>query len=141
MLIASSIAYFLGFKGSLVNQVIIISSLLSSIPDIDLRIELPHRRLTHNVFFGFFMSLLSGYVTNALGLSYTLGFMSVLTAFSTHLIADLLTYMPFNPLYPVVEGRYSLKLFKSENALVNNLTLFLGVFAYYVYVRSYGFLI
>ncbi|PUA32366.1 MAG: hypothetical protein B7O98_06830 [Zestosphaera tikiterensis] len=139
MFITSSIAYFLGFTGSLVNQVIIISSVLSSIPDIDLRIELSHRGLTHNVFFSFFASLLGGYVTNVLGLGYTLGFASVLTAFLTHLVADLLTYMPFNPLYPLVEGKYSLKLFKSDNALVNNLMLVLGVFTYYVYIRSYGF--
>ncbi|MEM2021621.1 MAG: metal-dependent hydrolase [Zestosphaera sp.] len=139
LLITSSISYMLGFSGVSVNRVILLSSVLSSLPDVDLRLELPHRKVTHNVFFGIGFSLAAGYVASYLGYSFELAFTSFLAAFITHLVGDLMTKMPFKPLYPLSRTPASLRLFRSDNGFVNTAFLVLGVIAYYVYVNKFGF--
>lgn len=141
LLIMSVLSYLMSLSGAEINKVIIISSILSSLPDIDLRLELPHRKVTHNIFFGLITSLTAGYLASYLGFSFTVVTSSFLIAFTTHLLCDLLTKMPFRPLYPLIKTPVALKLFRSSNAVINTLFLILGVIAYYVYINKYGFII
>lgn len=121
------------------NRILIISSVLSSLPDIDLRLELPHRKITHNIFFGLIISLVAGHLMSYLGFSFRVATFSFLIAFTTHILCDLLTKMPFRPLYPFVKTPVALRLFRSSSNVINTLFLVLGTVAYYVYVSKYGF--
>lgn len=141
LLVMSSLFYLMNLSGVEINRILIISSVLSSLPDIDLRLELPHRKVTHNVFFGLIISLVAGYLASYLGFSFRVVTFSFLIAFTTHLLCDLLTKMPFRPLYPFVKTPVALRLFRSSSNVVNTLFLVLGVVAYYVYVSKYGFFI
>lgn len=120
--------------GWLVNAVIILSTILSTLPDIDLKLELPHRKYTHNVLFALLAGSAAGIVTSVLGLGFELGFYSVCVGVLTHLLGDLLTYRSFAPLYPLTRRRFSLKLFHSSDKYVNSVFLLLGGAAYFVYL-------
>ncbi len=120
--------------GWLVNAVIILSTILSTLPDIDLKLELPHRKYTHNVLFALLAGSAAGIVTSVLGLGFELGFYSVCVGVLTHLLGDLLTYRSFAPLYPLIRRRFSLKLFHSSDKYVNSVFLLLGGAAYFVYL-------
>ncbi len=124
----------LGLSGWLVNAIIILSTILSTLPDIDLKLELPHRKYTHNVLFALLAGSAAGIVTSVLGLSFELGFYSVCVGVLTHILGDLLTYRSFAPLYPLVRRRFSLKLFHSSDRHVNSVFLLLGGAAYFVYL-------
>jgi len=128
----------LGLSGLLVNAVIILSTILSSLPDIDLKLELPHRKYTHSVLFALLMGSAAGIVTNVLGFGFELGFYSVCIGVLTHILGDLLTYRSFAPLYPLIKRRFSLKLFHSSNKHVNSVFLLLGGAAYFVYLVKYA---
>ncbi len=127
----------LGLGGWLVNAVIILSTILSTLPDIDLKLELPHRKYTHNVLFALLAGAAAGIVTSVLGFSFDLGFYSVLVGVLTHLLGDMLTYRPFAPLYPLARRKFSLKLFHSSDRHVNSVFLLLGGAAYFVYLVKY----
>lgn len=141
LLAVSALSYLMGLSGVEINRVIIASSVLSSLPDIDLRLELPHRKITHNVFFGLAISLIAGYLASYLGFSFRVVTLSFLTAFTTHLLGDLLTKMPFRPLYPLIKTPVALRLFRSSSTLINTLFLVLGIIMYYVYISEYGFFV
>ncbi len=134
LLLTSSVAYLLGMRGQEANLIILLSTALSTLPDIDLRLRITHRKYTHNVFFGIFAAFLIGLTFNLFGLSFYLGFWSTLIGVITHLAGDLMTYRGFNPIAPLGERKYSLKLFKSSNKLVNNAFLLAGVTAYAIYL-------
>ena len=121
-------------SGWLVNAVIILSTILSTLPDIDLKLELPHRKYTHNVLFALLAGSAAGIVTSVLGFRFELGFYSVCVGVMTHILGDLLTYRSFAPLYPLVRRRFSLKLFHSSDKYVNSVFLLLGGAAYFVYL-------
>jgi len=139
LLVTSTLFYLINLSGVEINRILIASSVLSSLPDIDLRLELPHRKITHNIFFGLIISLTAGYIASYLGFSFEVVTFSFLIAFITHLLGDLLTKMPFRPLYPLVKTPVALRLFRSSSNIINTLFLILGVAAYYVYVNKYGF--
>lgn len=134
LLVTSSTALALGLSGWLVNAVIILSTILSTLPDIDLRLELPHRKYTHNVLFALLAGSAAGIVTSVLGFGFELGFYSVCVGVLTHILGDLLTYRSFAPLYPLVRRRFSFRLFHSSNKYVNSIFLLLGSAAYFVYL-------
>lgn len=50
MLVTSALFYMLSLSGVEANRLILLSSALSSIPDIDLRLELPHRKMLWVIF-------------------------------------------------------------------------------------------
>ncbi len=118
----------------MVNAVIILSTILSTLPDIDLKLELPHRKYTHNVLFALLAGSAAGIVTSVLGLSFELGFYSVCVGVLTHLLGDLLTYRSFAPLYPLIKRRFSLKLFHSSDKYVNSVFLLIGGASYFVFL-------
>ncbi|MEL9996932.1 MAG: metal-dependent hydrolase [Sulfolobales archaeon] len=124
---------FLSSKGFESTVFLILATTLSTLPDIDLKIGLPHRRYTHNIFFIILSSLFFGYLTSLLG-DFNLGLYSALTSGLIHLIGDLMTYMAFSPLYPISDVCISLRLFKSNDALVNNILLITGVLMLTVYL-------
>ncbi len=121
-------------SGWLVNAVIILSTIFSTLPDTDLKLELPHRKYTHNVLFALLAGSAAGIVTSVLGLSFELGLYSVCVGVLTHILGDLLTYRSFAPLYPLVRRRFSLKLFHSSDRYVNSVFLLLGGATYFVYL-------
>jgi inner membrane protein len=113
---------------------LVLAVILSTLPDIDLKIRLPHRRYTHNIFFITLTSLFFGYLTSLILEDFNLGFYSALISGSLHLVGDLMTYMAFSPLYPLSDVNISLRLFKSNNALVNNILLITGVLMLVIYL-------
>jgi len=134
LLVTSLLAYALGMKGLYVNSIIIFSTALSTLPDIDIRLRIAHRKYTHNLFLAIIVAFITGYLTHVIGLGFNLGFWSVFAGITTHLIGDLMTYRGFNPLAPIGKRNYSLKLFKSSNKAVNDSFLVAGAIAYVLYL-------
>ncbi len=135
-MITSLTAILGGFSGPEINYIIIFSTVMSSLPDIDIRLELPHRKYTHNIFFGILAGLAAGIVSQSLGFSFVIGFASVFIGVLTHILGDLMTYMPFSPLAPLINKKISFRLFKSSNTAVNFSFLLLGAFTYYLFLTS-----
>ncbi|MCD6324482.1 MAG: metal-dependent hydrolase [Desulfurococcales archaeon] len=138
LLLTSAAAYLLGLKGFEVNAVIIASTALSTLPDIDIRLRITHRKYTHNIFFGLAAGVALGLATHWLGIGFLLGFASAVVGVGTHLLADLMTYRGFNPVAPLGGGVRSLKLFRSSNRAVNDAFLVAGAITYLLYVATYG---
>lgn len=138
IIVAVMSSQILGFKGHLWTTYIALTITLASMPDIDLRLGLPHRKYTHNLLFISILALLLGYVTLISLDNYYVGFFSALISGISHLLGDLMTYMGFTPLYPLSDRVLSLRLFKSNNKLVNNLLLVTGVVSLTLYYLIYG---
>jgi len=117
-------------------KVLILSAGFSSLPDIDLRVGLPHRRYTHNLIFVVTTSLLFGYLTSTLLNDFNLGFYSLIVAGVLHLLGDVMTYMGFTPFYPLSSKNIALRLFKSDNRFVNNFLLISGTLLLMLYLKS-----
>lgn len=117
----------------------VLSIMTSSLPDIDLRLKLPHRKYTHNLLFVLITSTFFGYVTSLLFNNFLLGFLSVFSSGLLHLLGDLMTYMGFTPFYPISDRVIALRLFKSDNRFINDLMLITGMslLTYYVVSMSY----
>lgn len=113
--------------------------LLATLPDYDLYVPfVEHRGVTHTVAFALLVGSTLGAggvvvavsanpttagVVGALGLF--VGTLSVLA----HVAADALTPMGVRPFWPVSGRRYSLELWRADNALANYLLLVLGAAA------------
>ncbi|MEM2213830.1 MAG: metal-dependent hydrolase [Candidatus Nezhaarchaeales archaeon] len=113
---------------------ILLSTSLSVLPDIDLRLEVKHRRYTHNIVVAIPISILIGLLTSHLSLSFWIGFVAGLLGFICHIAGDVLTYSSFPPLWPIVKSEVSLKLFKSNDKLVNSLFMFIGILLFLVLI-------
>jgi len=127
----TSITY--GIKSSWWVTLIILSTAFSLIPDVDLRLEIPHRKYTHNVFFILMLSIAFGILTAYVISDFTLGFLAIFIGGLLHILGDLLTYMSFCPLCPIYRKSLALKLFRSNNSLVNNALLVVGISTFVVY--------
>lgn len=138
--VLSIAGYLLKIADLRYNAVILLATALSSIPDIDLKVEIPHRKYTHNVFFGLALSALFGYGTYYVINDFTLGFASMAIAFLLHIAGDLLTYRSFNPLAPVAGRPVSLKLFRSSNKAVNAGLMLIGGLLYLLYIARVVYL-
>jgi len=134
LLTLSLLAYLFDFEGLRYVIMIIIASALSSLPDIDIRLEIPHRKYTHNIIFALIISLGSGYLTFKLFNDFSLGFTPMFAAFTMHIIGDLMTYRPFKPLAPFQRRATAFKLFRSSNPIINNGLLILGIIAFINYI-------
>lgn len=117
-------------------KVLVLSAGFSSLPDIDLRIGLPHRRYTHNLIFVAATSILFGYLTSTFLNDFNLGFYSVIAAGVLHIISDVMTYMGFTPFYPLSSKNIALRLFKSNNRFVNNFLAVSGTLLLVIYLKS-----
>lgn len=124
----------LGFKDPYYVKIIILSAAFSSLPDIDLRLGLPHRKYTHNILFIAITSLPLGYLTSILLNDFNLGFYSALLSGISHLLCDLITYMEFAPLYPFSNKNIALRLFRSSNEFINNVFIVSGMLLLILYI-------
>ena len=132
--------YMLNFTSPSYLLLLMLSAFFSVLPDIDLKLEVKHRRYTHNILMALSVSLLVGLLTQYVNLGFMLGFMSCLLGFLCHITGDLLTYMAFPPLWPFVKKEISLRLFSSSNKVVNGLFMVLGVMILIFYVLKMGYL-
>jgi inner membrane protein len=123
---------------------------LSTLPDVDLTLPLvPHRGPTHSLAFlaliaGF--AALTGYALGRggwepiggplVGAGY--GAVFALVGVGSHLLADALTPMGVNVLWPLPRERFSLDVTRSDNRLANYVLLFLGVAACVLVLRLAG---
>lgn len=114
--------------------VVAASTLFSSLPDIDLKLEIGHRKYTHNILFALVFSMLFGYATYYIIHDFTLGFSIMFSALIIHIVGDLMTYKPFNPFAPFTRGNYSFRLFRSSSKAVNNALMVLGSILYSMYL-------
>ncbi|MHC1627230.1 MAG: metal-dependent hydrolase [Candidatus Nezhaarchaeales archaeon] len=126
--------YVLDFTSLNYLLLIMLSAFFSVLPDIDLRLEVKHRKYTHNIFIALVISILIGLLTQHMNLGFTLGFIACLSGFLCHIAGDLLTYMSFPPLWPIMKKEVSLKLFSSNNKIINDLLMVLGVTILVFYV-------
>jgi inner membrane protein len=112
---------------------VVITTLFSLTPDVDMILKIRHRAYTHNVTFGALLALASALITVFVLKAPTKGFEYALAAFTgvaIHIIADLLTIQKFAPLYPFSNKKMSLRLLRSNNAVVNASLFVLGVFSF-----------
>ena len=133
-----SIAYLLGQFNSYVLAIGLLSSFLSSIPDIDIKLRIKHRGVTHSIFTGIILGVVAGYGTYRFLDDFLIGFSSITLAFIFHILGDLMTYREFNPIYPI--GRYyiAFKLFRSDNKVVNRSMLIIGSVVLTLYLYKFG---
>ncbi len=114
----------------------------STFPDIDLKMEIAHRRWTHSIIFAVIVGLVFGYVTKLFGLGFERGFWGAFSGVVLHIAGDLLTYQPFAPFYPISKRKIALGLFKSDNVLVNKFMLICGFLIFvYFYAEDFGILL
>lgn len=111
----------------------LLAATLSFIPDLDLRLRVKHRGVTHSFITAFIVSLLGGLLTSHFGPGFSYGFIILFTAQGLHILGDMLTYTPLKPFYPLSHWRISLRLFKSDNRLVNRGLMLLGGLALTIY--------
>ncbi|WP_457550304.1 metal-dependent hydrolase [Archaeoglobus sp.] len=89
-----------------------------------------HRSFSHTIFFGLICGLFAGFFTLKVFKDFYMGFYGAFFGVSLHILGDLLTYTPFSPFYPVVNRKFSLRLFKSSNRIVNKTVLIAGLIAF-----------
>lgn len=119
--------------------ILLLSGVFSVLPDIDLRLEIKHRRYTHNIVIAIIVSILVGLLVHHVGLGFWVGFLACLSGFLCHIFSDLLTYMSFPPLWPISKREVSLKLFNSNNRAVNWLFMVLGALVtLFLILKSYA---
>ena len=116
--------------------IVAVSTLFSSLPDIDLRLEVSHRKYTHNVLFALVFSILFGCGTYYLVHDFNLGFSIMFSALIIHIVGDLMTYKPFNPFAPFTKEKYSFRLFRSSSKVVNNALMMIGSVLYGMYLAG-----
>ena len=104
--------------------------MFSILPDIDLRLEMRHRRYTHNLL----ASALIGVATSQAGLGFSMGFATCLLGYVCHILGDLLTYMSFPPLWPIIKKEVSLRLFRSSDRAVNSAFMTIGSLALIAFI-------
>ena len=112
---------------------LVLAIAISTLPDVDVLLPIPHRGPTHTVWFVVACSLLAGAAGTLIAPSIGLdpasagALFAVVTALSitSHLLADVITPMGVRPLDPVSSKAYSLDLVYSKNRRANWLS-FLG---------------
>ncbi len=110
---------------------------LATLPDIDIKLELTHRKYTHNILSSIILGLFTAHLYKPLD-QYT-GFVAGFSATWIHILGDLPTHTPFPPLWPILKKKVSLKLFKSNNPIINNTFWILGItttLAYFLFIYS-----
>ncbi|MCS7385145.1 MAG: metal-dependent hydrolase [archaeon GB-1867-005] len=141
LLIVSVVLFIFDFR----NYESIIAGLLvvgfSSLPDLDLSWEIPHRRYTHNILFGFISGLIFGFLFMYSGLNFVLGFVGGFGGTICHLIGDSFTFMKFKPLWPFSNLEVGLGFFKSSDVKINEVFLTIGALSFvFLYVIKLGIL-
>ncbi|ADB58147.1 metal-dependent hydrolase [Archaeoglobus profundus] len=89
-----------------------------------------HRKFSHTIFFGLICGAFTGFFTLKVFEDFYIGFYGAFLGVFSHILGDLFTYTPFSPLYPILKRKFSLKLFKSSNQIVNKVMLIVGLTAF-----------
>lgn len=98
----------------------------SAVPDIDIRLEIAHRRYTHNIAFATLFGLFLGWAFWNTKFGFLGGFLAGFGGVVVHILGDVMTYMKFAPLYPISRREVALGLFRSNDPDVNNFFSVLG---------------
>ncbi len=137
LLIGSLLALPFGLGPNyLIVTTIFAAAALSSLPDIDIKLGLPHRRVTHTLLFGIVVGLGFGFLFGySSGLSMgVVGFLAGIGSVASHILGDLLTYMEFSPLAPFSYKRLSFKKFRADDPVMNKLFFDAGIIMFFLYV-------
>ena len=114
---------------------------LATLPDVDMRLPLvPHRGPTHSLLFlaavaavlgaaGFLLGQGSWRPLGGPARGAVFGVVLGVVGIGSHLLADVLTPMGVNVLWPLPADRFSLSVARADNTLANYGLLFLGVTA------------
>jgi len=122
------------FINTLGLEFVALSVFFSIIPDLDVRLGIRHRGITHNITFAAFLTVVLCYILYIFDLEIFLSF-SAFVGIVLHLIGDLITHQKFAPLYPFVRRRIAFKIVKSNNRFVNDLLLLAGTLTFtYFYI-------
>ena len=117
--------------------VIVLAAGLSSLPDIDINLEIKHRGYTHNIFAALVVGIIFGflffYSTSDI-LWGVMGFTSGFGGVICHLLGDALTPMKFKPLWPFSNVEVGLGWFSSGDKRVNNGFMTMGSIAFILYI-------
>lgn len=120
--------------------IIILSTAVATLPDIDLIFEkryVRHRTVTHNLLFASVMGVIIGvflfYGTKSM-LWFGLGFSSGFLAVVTHLVGDSFNHMKFKPLYPFSHKLIAFELCYSSDRKVNDSLMIAGTISFFVYL-------
>ncbi len=133
LLVYFTALYILSIDGWEYVAMGLIAAALSFIPDLDLRLRIRHRGVTHSYVTAFIVSILGGALTSYFGPGFIYGFIILFTAQGLHILGDILTYTPLKPFYPLSHWQVSLRLFRSDNKYVNRGLMLLGALALTIY--------
>ncbi|PNX47268.1 MAG: hypothetical protein BV457_06035 [Thermoplasmata archaeon M9B1D] len=137
LFILSLIGLPIGFgPENLMIFIIFLSAILSSLPDIDIKIGISHRTVTHSLLFAIIIGILFGILLGySSGLLYGfLGFIAGFLAIVIHMLGDLMTFQKFNPLWPFKQNYLSYGLFEAKSKAANNIFFVLGWIMFFVYI-------
>jgi len=121
---------------NLVFFTIILSAMLSALPDIDIKWGIPHRKITHNISFALIIGIAFGVIFGyGSGIWYALvGFIGGFMGIMLHLLGDIMTHMAFEPFSPFSHKAYAWKWFYSNSKRANEGFLAFGIFCFFAYV-------
>ncbi|OYT52121.1 MAG: hypothetical protein B6U73_00385 [Desulfurococcales archaeon ex4484_204] len=112
----------------------ILITAFSTLPDIDIRLEIAHRKYTHNVTAAIVFGVLMGLLLHHAGVGFMKGFIAGFGGTLLHILGDIPTYMKFKPLAPFSQARVGLGLFKASNPAVNRSFLLIGAMTFILYL-------
>lgn len=115
------------FYGYLSLSQILLTSAISTLPDIDIRLRVKHRQYTHNITVALLLGLLIALIFYYNGSNPLKGFLIGFIGIILHIIADLPTFQKFPPLYPFNKKMVAFKLFRSNNKSINTLFFIIGL--------------
>jgi len=136
LLILSIIAIPFGISWHVII-VIFLTVFLSSFPDIDVKIGISHRTITHTILFALIAGITFGVLFGAVIKEdnwYLLGFLAGFGGVLLHLVGDLMSYMKFKPLYPFSSRKVAFGWFRADDIIANYGFFILGWIAFFVYL-------
>ncbi len=136
MLILFTAYFALGVRGGTYLVAAAVAVGLSVLPDVDVELMLRHRGVTHSLLAAFMVGLVVGAASASTPLGVQGGFAAGFTGVVLHILGDALTYTPLRPLWPLSKQGVALRLFRSNDRVVNHLFMALGVAAAALYLIS-----
>lgn len=124
------------FISKLGLEFVLMTAIFSMLPDIDMVLRIKHREYTHNFTFAAISTAIFFFTFRMLKIPELLS-LSVFLAVSIHILVDMLTMQKFPPLYPFSKKRVALRVFRSDNGLVNGGVFILGTMEF-VYFAGGG---
>ena len=107
---------------------------VSTVPDLDIRLEIKHRYYTHNITFTTILSAVIAYIASKAGISFIQAFIVCFLGIVSHLLIDLFNYVGLPLAYPLSKKRYSLKIVTARNRAANKALFTMGVTSLVLYL-------